>query len=32
MGEMVIEKEIEEIVENIFADYESGKTIDAINI
>lgn len=32
MGKVIVEKEIEEIVENIFADYEKGKTIDAINI
>lgn len=32
MGGVIVEKEIEEIVENIFADYEKGKTIDVINI
>lgn len=32
MVEVIIEKEIEEIVNNIFADYEKGKTIDVINI
>lgn len=32
MGGVIIEREIEEIVENIFADYESGKAIDVIHI
>lgn len=32
MGEVIVEKEIEEIVEHIFADYEGQKNIDSINI
>lgn len=32
MNDIIIEKEIQEIVENVLADYDAGKTIDEINI
>lgn len=32
MGDVIVEKEIEEIVESIFDDYDAGKTIDTIKM